>query len=139
VIELATPYVASIFSGEAAAAASSAAGEAAGEAASSAVGDAAVGADAEVAEAEKGVSFFDNTQYTDKVLSQMEGGPGEFHSFPELVRNFESSGTVTDIVGGDGQMYQKLEIPGSYGGREGVFEFIKDAAGNINHRYFNPF
>lgn len=96
------------------------------------------GAGGEAAEAEE-VSFFDNTEYTDKVLGQMEGGAGEYHSFPELVKNFEDSGTVTDIVGGDGQLYQKLEIPGSYGGKDGVFEFIKDAAGNINHRYFNPF
>jgi hypothetical protein len=28
-------------------------------------------------------------------------------------------------------------MSGSYGGKSGTFEFIKDANGVINHRYFN--
>jgi hypothetical protein len=89
-------------------------------------------------------SFFDGTSYTDKVADQMLGGPGEFHSFPESVTAFEDSGTITEFIGGDGEPYTKLEIPGSYQSAsgnwyDGNFEFIKDAAGNINHRYFNPF
>lgn len=31
-----------------------------------------------------------------------------------------------------------LTIPGGYKGREGSFEFIKDANGAINHRLFKP-
>lgn len=61
--------------------------------------------------AESAPSFFDGASYTDKVQIQMQGSPGEFHSFPELVKNYESSGTVTPITGGDGITRQMLEIP----------------------------
>jgi hypothetical protein len=88
-------------------------------------------------------SFFDGTTYSSKVLQQMQGGAGEFHSFPESVTAFESSGTVSTITGGDGQAYQMLEIPGSYqsaGGTwyNGSFQFIQDENGVINHRLFVP-
>jgi len=88
-------------------------------------------------------SFFEGANYTPKVMLQMSQGPGEFHSFPELVKNFESSGTVSKITGGDGALYQKLEIPGSYStpsgkSSNGNFEFIKDSDGNINHRQYVP-
>jgi filamentous hemagglutinin len=71
----------------------------------------------------------------------MEGGVGEFHSFPESVTAFEGSGSVSAITGGDATWYQILRIPGSYqstGGTwyEGEFEFIKDIDGMINHRLF---
>ena len=88
-------------------------------------------------------SLFDGTAYTDKVLEQMSRGPGELHSFPELVKNFEGDGVVSQIIGGDGVARDMLSIPGSYtsaGGTalDGVFEFIKESDGLINHRYFNP-
>ena len=88
-------------------------------------------------------SFFEGTQYTSKVLQQMEGGVGEFHSFPESVTAFEDSGSVSTITGGDGAQYQMLRIPGSYqstGGTwyDGEFQFIKDGDGLINHRLFVP-
>jgi filamentous hemagglutinin len=72
------------------------------------------------------------------VLEQMRQKPGEFHSFPESVTAFEGAGTVRSITGGDGVVRQMLEIPGSYGRRDGVFQFIKDADGTINHRQFVP-
>lgn len=81
-------------------------------------------------------SFFDGTRYSRKVLQQMEGGVGEFHSFPEAVKTFESTGITRNISGGDGVVREMLEIPGSYGSREGVFQFIKEADGTINHRLF---
>ncbi len=88
-------------------------------------------------------SFFEGTRYTPKVLQQMRGAPGEFHSFPESVTAFESAGTVRTITGGDGVVRQMLEIPGSYATRngrvlDGVFQFIKEADGAINHRLFVP-
>ena len=85
-----------------------------------------------------GRGFFEGTRYTQKVLQQMRGGVGEFHSFPQSVTAFESAGTVRTITGGDGVVRQMLEIPGSYGGRNGVFQFIKEADGAINHRLFVP-
>jgi hypothetical protein len=89
-------------------------------------------------------SFFDGTPYTEKVLEQMSRGSGELHSFPELVRNFESNGVVRSIVGGDWISCQMLQIRGSYTTAEGetlegFFEFMKQANGAINHRCFNPF
>jgi hypothetical protein len=88
-------------------------------------------------------SFFDGTRYTDKVLTQMSKGPGEFHSFPESVAAFEKSGTIRSVTGGDGVTRQMLEIPGSYpsgGGtwKDGVFQFMKEPDGAINHRLFVP-
>lgn len=88
-------------------------------------------------------SFFEGTRYTPKGLQQMRGGVGEFHSFPESVTAFESAGTVRTITGGDGVARQMLEIPGSYATSrgtvmDGVFQFIKEADGAINHRLFVP-
>jgi len=55
--------------------------------------------------------LFEGTTYSSKVLQQMKSGVGEFHSFPESVRAFEDAGAVRAIKGGDGQVYQMLEIP----------------------------
>jgi len=84
-------------------------------------------------------SFFEGATYTPKVLKQMSGKAGEFHSFPESVTAFESAGTVRPLIGGDKVVRQVLEIPGSYGsGGNGVFRFIKNADGTINERLFVP-
>jgi len=68
----------------------------------------------------------------------MKRGAGEFHSFPESVTAFEKAGTLKSVTGGDGVVRQMLEIPGSYGGRDGIFQFIKEADRAINHRLFIP-
>lgn len=73
--------------------------------------------------------------HTNKVLGQIKRG--DYHAFPESVKAFESSGIVSTITGGDGVTRQILKIPGEYGGKKGVFEFIKEANGSINHRLFN--
>jgi hypothetical protein len=64
------------------------------------------------------------------------GGKRDFHSFPREVENYSGRGKVSEIVGGDGLKRQLLEIPGGYQGKRGNFEFIKEADGSINHRYF---
>ncbi len=79
-------------------------------------------------------SFFSGTKYTEKVLGQMK--MGDNHAFPESVKAFESSGSVSKIMGGDGVSRQMLRIPGQYNGRNGYFEFIKEPNGLINHRFF---
>lgn len=86
--------------------------------------------------AKTGSSFFQGTKYTNKVLGQMKSEP--FHAFPESVKAFESSGVISTIKGGDGITRQMLKIPGEYGGKKGFFEFIKEADGSINHRFFRP-
>jgi hypothetical protein len=88
-------------------------------------------------------SFFEGTTYSEKVASQMQSGVGEFHSFPGSVEAFGDSGTVSDIVGGDGTPYQMMEIPGSYtssngGLYDGVFQFVKTPDNVITHRLFVP-
>ena len=81
-------------------------------------------------------SFFDNTKYSDEVLTKM--GKGDYHDFPELIKEFESLGTRTTFIGGDGKVYESLIIPGYINNQEGQYEFIKNAEGIITHRFFRP-
>ncbi|MBX3464684.1 MAG: hypothetical protein KF830_16060 [Planctomycetes bacterium] len=61
------------------------------------------------------------------------------HAFPKSVDGFATKyGQWTTRKGADGQAYQWLEMRGSYGGKTGTFEFIKDSSGVINHRYLRP-
>ncbi|HFQ7088560.1 TPA: hemagglutinin repeat-containing protein [Raoultella planticola ATCC 33531] len=80
--------------------------------------------------------FFKGTTYTDKVKQQASSG--DFHSFPESVDGHAHQGTISIITGGDGVERLKLEISGSYRGREGIFEYIREPNGTINHRLFVP-
>lgn len=80
--------------------------------------------------------FFKGTTYTDKVKQQASSG--DFHSFPESVDGHAHQGTISTITGGDGVERLKLEISGSYRGREGIFEYIREPNGTINHRLFVP-
>ncbi|WP_338880431.1 hemagglutinin repeat-containing protein [Achromobacter veterisilvae] len=80
--------------------------------------------------------FFAGTKYTDKVVSQIKSG--DLHAFPESVKMFQEAGEVSRITGGDGVVRDMLKIPGEYRGKQGVFEFIKEADGSINHRLFKP-
>lgn len=85
-----------------------------------------------------GSGFFEGALYTEKVLGQMANPLDVYHAFPSLVDTLAAeSGQVTKIIGGDGATYIKLQVDGAYNGVKGVFEYIKDLAGNINHRYFN--
>ncbi|MCR1000630.1 MAG: VENN motif pre-toxin domain-containing protein [Serratia rubidaea] len=80
--------------------------------------------------------FFKGTTYTDKVKQQASSG--DFHSFPESVDGHSDKGTISVITGGDGVERLKLEISGSYRGKDGVFEYIREPDGTINHRLFVP-
>ncbi|NSZ15605.1 RHS repeat-associated core domain-containing protein [Agrobacterium vitis] len=91
---------------------------------------------AKVATPEAPATFFNGANYTTKVQSQMQ--KGDFHSFPEEVTNYAGAGKTSKIMGGDGEIRNMLQIPGGYNGRTGLFEFIKENNGNINHRKFNP-
>jgi RHS repeat-associated protein len=86
-----------------------------------------------------GESFFEGTSYAPNVIEKI--GQNDFHSFPEAVKAFESSGQVTEYANG----YRMLRIPGSYLSvsltptwYNGYFEFGKTAEGVITHRFFNP-
>ena len=60
------------------------------------------------------------------------------HGFPRGVEAFEKDGTryMKKGSGTDNSWYEHLDIPGSYKGKDGVFEFIKNNKGEINHRFF---
>lgn len=77
-----------------------------------------------------------NTEYTDKVKEQMS--KRDYHAFPESVDAFGGEGVVTNITGGDGVLRSKVEIGGSYRGKTGVFEYIIESNGTVNHRLFKP-
>lgn len=81
-------------------------------------------------------TFFEGAKYTDKVLRQMDKADDVFHSFPKSVDGYATKfGQWGTKVGEDGKVYQWLQMPGSYGGKIGTFEYIKDANGMINHRF----
>ena len=83
-----------------------------------------------------GTKFFEGAKYSEKILRQMSKADDISHAFPKSVDGYATKfGQWSTKVGADGKVYQWLEIPGSYGGRIGVFEYIKDANGIINHRY----
>ena len=82
--------------------------------------------------------FFKGTWYSDRVLGNMFNTSDAFHSFPENVKAFQMDGVVTPLKGKDGVIVPILKIPGSYRGREGYFEFIKERDEMINHRFFRP-
>jgi|GEM_PF-2343862 len=77
-----------------------------------------------------------NTQYTQKVFEQMKSG--DYHAFPKEVDNFAGIGTKTSIVGADNITRIKIELPGSYAGKKGHFEWIIEPTGGVNHRLFVP-
>jgi RHS repeat-associated protein len=87
--------------------------------------------------ARAGVAFFEGTRYSERVLGQMKSG--DFHGFPRLVENNAALGSVSTVVQpSTGLAKEMLTIPGSYGGVQGVFEFIKHESGVIYHRLFKP-
>lgn len=79
----------------------------------------------------------ENIEYTEKVSEQMK--QNDYHSFPESVDAFGADGKATQIVGGDGITRTKIEISGSYKGKDGTFEYIIEPDGKtVNHRLFVP-
>jgi|GEM_PF-6692655 len=92
----------------------------------------------EVVAAKGGTTFFEGAKYSDKVLRQMNRADDLFHGFPKSVDGYATKfGQWSTKLGADGKPYQWLKMPGSYGGKTGVFEYTKDANGLINHRFFN--
>ena len=76
----------------------------------------------------------DGLKYSDKVKSQMD--MTDNHGFPRIVDNYGGYGRTSQITGGDGLPYIKVQIPGSYNGYDGMFEYIFDLNMYCNHRVF---
>ena len=87
--------------------------------------------------------FFDDNllkdiKYTDKVLEQATWK--DYHGFPECVDAFGSKANISTITGGDGVIRTKIEIPGSYMNKDGVFQYIIEPDDiTCNHRLFVPY
>ncbi|HEX2211279.1 MAG TPA: pre-toxin TG domain-containing protein [Longimicrobium sp.] len=77
-----------------------------------------------------------DTRYSPKVRAQMK--QGDYHAFPLEVDNFAGDGVKTVIRGGDGVARTKIELRGSYRGKDGVFEWIVEPDKSVNHRLFRP-
>ncbi|MDR0787464.1 MAG: hypothetical protein LBG44_06315 [Gemmatimonadota bacterium] len=85
-------------------------------------------------------SFFEGAAHSETVIEQLGKVDDMFHTFPQSVDGFASAfGRFSTRVGGDGQAYQHLQMAGKYGAKTGVFEYIKDGAGLITHRFFRPY
>jgi RHS repeat-associated protein len=84
----------------------------------------------------------EGTSYTDKVRAQMrpnlKTGRPDNHGFPLEVDNSAGLGRQSKITGGDGVVRTKIELDGSYGSKNGVFEWIIEPDGAVNHRLFRP-
>jgi len=81
--------------------------------------------------------FFEGTTLADRVVGQMK--LGDNHAFPVSVDAFaEKYGTVSTILDSRGNPVQMLTIDGTYNGAKGTFEYIKNQASQIYHRFFNP-
>ena len=76
------------------------------------------------------------TRYTCKLRQQLR--QSDYHSFPLEVDNFAGGGTSTTFTGGDGVIRTRGQLPGSYKGRDGRFEWIIEPDKTINHRLFVP-
>jgi RHS repeat-associated protein len=88
--------------------------------------------------ANKGDNPLAGIRYTDKVKRQMR--QDDYHGFPDIVDNYAGShATKSTIVGKDGMERTKVEIPGGYKGKDGVFEYIIEPDGTVNHRIFKPY
>ena len=76
----------------------------------------------------------DDIAYTEKVQQQMQ--QDDYHGFPNIVDNYGGYGYQQSFTGGDGNIYTKLIIPGTYRGHEGAFVYIWNENGMCNHRMF---
>lgn len=81
--------------------------------------------------------FFQKSRFIDKV--KIQASSGDYHAFPQSVDSFAASkGKLTSFMGGDKNYKLKLEIQGSYHGKDDVFEYIRNYDGAINHCLFIP-
>jgi hypothetical protein len=82
-----------------------------------------------------GETFFEGAKYTEKVFKQFS--QDAYHGFSPVVDKFAAKFWKVDtVIGKWWQEFERLTMEWSYRWKEWVFEYIKDAAWNINHRFF---
>ena len=77
----------------------------------------------------------EGTTYTDKVLAQIESGDN--HGFPAIIDTLPTMEDTSIVPGGDGIPRMNVKLPGEVNGQEGVFHWIIEQDGTINHRFFD--
>jgi RHS repeat-associated protein len=75
-----------------------------------------------------------STRYTGKVRQQIR--TGDIHGFPLEVDNYAGFGTTSSVRGGDGIVRTKVELRGSWRGKDGTFEWLIEPDKTVNHRIF---
>lgn len=79
--------------------------------------------------------FFQGTRLHPRVMAQLKSG--DMHAFPNAVDGFAArNGTVRSILDSRGNPVEMLTVRGSYRGKDGTFEYIKNQSGEIYHRFF---
>jgi len=82
-----------------------------------------------------GTNPLQGTTYTQKVLAQIESGDN--HGFPALIDTIPTMDHASIVTGGDGVPRVNVKLPGEINGRSGVFHWIIEQDGTINHRFFD--
>jgi hypothetical protein len=77
-----------------------------------------------------------NAKYTERAQKKMANTSNAFHGYPTSIDGFAGFGKKTEIIGGDGIKRLKIELPGSYRGHDGTFEWIIEPDNTVNHRFF---
>jgi hypothetical protein len=73
--------------------------------------------------------------YSDKVIKQMDGDI--YHGFPNMIDDMaQRYGMVGKITGKDGIERTVIELPGFLNGTNGVYQYIIEPNGMVNHRLF---
>jgi len=85
----------------------------------------------------KAEKFFANTTLAPRVLKQIRSGDN--HAFPGLVDDIaKKAGKVESVLDSRGNSVQMLTLNGERNGVSGTYEYIKNNANEIYHRFFNP-
>ncbi len=81
-------------------------------------------------------TFFEGTTLHSRVVEQI--ATGDNHAFPVLVDRLAAEhGAVDTVMDTRGNPVEMLTLPGAKNGESGTFEYIKNQANEIYHRYFN--
>jgi len=82
-----------------------------------------------------GKVFGEGFNYTQKVIDQMN--IDKYHGFPSLIDNIGfNHGTRGLRTGGDGITKREITLRGTINGRDGVYSWIEELDGSVNHRLF---
>jgi RHS repeat-associated protein len=83
-----------------------------------------------------GAAFFEGSTMSSRIAAQAEKD-GVFHGFPAAIDKMAAETGKTSIsLDSRGAFVSKLTLDGAINGAKGVFEYVKNQAGEIYHRFF---